>query len=343
MEQSNVIDEILKTPVADVKLSSIEHQAKIVDFIHEWLFFSHRVFGTRPEHSEEVLGARNVFVFPNGWTYTLPCDAPGVISSLTEEVREDDRTIEEIVGEVLNPDSWRFDKSINGWEYVEEEYEEDPAVTLTVLARLSALWGDPTLVMPFLELMERIESDPQHFLDQAAKSESQGDHESARSQRLIIRFLQSLTEGTAAQYIPWSIEFAYGSAYIPRYSTVGRIFGLADDLRSTGNWFVSLDEHCGSCLSTNSTQFIQEHPGLERFHEFVTWGQSSEEEYCPNGSANVRVQLTREGLADARPLLSKWGFGLPDHDEEGDEEHAGETDLKLSLGWNYYVFRDFSY
>ena len=289
---------------------TVEHQMDVMTFFNELLFYMNEIWDEKYEHSDYCLGKRVVFLFPNDWMLTLPNDAPAVISHHTEEIFEDTPMFKTIMGDLFDPEQWEYKKAINGWQRANfQAFEDEPSELYTILTRLTVLWGQPKLIIPLLDHIERLTDDYDYYLEEIEKEEmEEGETETVKAKKFLLQVFKMLKEETLQKLIPWETSTEFGSSYIPNWSAAGRIYAMTSELEDTKEWFVALDEHCGSCLSGTRKWFTEEYPELTEYNEFVTWGQSSEEEWFPNGSTRVTVYLYEDALKKLTPYLIKYGF-----------------------------------
>jgi hypothetical protein len=303
------MEKIINTGEGEERPHDVDYQMVLVDFLNELIFYMPELDDDRIESSDYCLGKRFVFLFPNGWMLTLPNDAPSVITHHTEEISEDNPMFKTIMGDIFDPEQWDYKKAINGWHRANfQAFEDEPSETITIINRLTALWGKPKLIIPLLDHIEKITDDEEHYLEKIEETKSSGETETASAQKLLLQAFKMLKEGSLQRHSPWEVATEYGSSYIASWSAAGRIYALASELEDSEKWFVSLDEHCGSCMSGTRKWFNESYPDRTEYDEFVTWGQSSEEEWFADGSTRVNIYVYGDALKNLTPYLVKYGF-----------------------------------
>jgi hypothetical protein len=332
MGSLNIVNEMLDGKWDGVSPHDAEQKERVINFLNEWLFHVDDFFGESVDSSEDVTGVRCVWVFPNQWVFTMPHDAPAFFAHLEDEIKSDDPMFDIVMGDVLDPAQWTYEAAVNGWlrkHFL--AYEDEPSEIITILARLEALWGKPYVVYPMLNLVERVTDDEKYYTDEINNEEESGDvYNLVGVKKAVMRMFKALHSGEVKKYLPWDLKLAYPYDYVPRYSAAGRVYALSNELDDTGEWFISLDEHCGSCLSGMRSSHYESNPG-KVFHEFVTWGQSARYEWGADGATNVKVYVTEESLDALKPFLIKHGFynTVDDIDEQYGSSQHGEIVLKI--------------
>lgn len=327
------VDDVVNVPAGDVNVYDVAHQMKMVRVFNDWLLNAWRVFGEQVDYSSYSLAFRTVFVFPNGYIFTLPNDASAVLSHLSEELSENHEIFDSFTGDVLDKEQWKFEPAVNGWQRQNfVAFEELDSDMFTIISRFTSLWGAPKLVLPWQDIMDNVCDDKEYYLEQAEDKDTEGATEDAEAFRTVVSLMESVKDGVLQKYSPWTVEIVWGTDYVSNYSGVGRVFRLANELEDNG-WFVSLDEHCGSCLSGTRKSFNESEPEKINAPEFITWGQSSSYEFFPDGSSEVHVYTYVEEEAEKLfPYLVKYGFY--DEGAWNTMDTEGEIDFLLKIG-NY--------
>lgn len=316
----NVIDKVLDTPVSGVDVGSVAHRLGFLDFLNLWMLDAYKFFDYGFERSSEVLAFRNVWVFDNRWVFVMPHEGSCVISHLDDEVIADNAMFGEVLGDLLDGGQWVYNVGVNGWERKDfHASEEATSEVLTVLYRLEALWGKPKLVVPLLEHVERVMDDEEYFFEQIAEREDDG--EDVGFLKSLMRLFKAYHEDAVAVYSPWGLELVMGDEYIPAWSGVGRVFQMVAELENTNDWYIYLDEHCGSCCR-GSRNSADEYRGSPYPYEFITWGQSAEGEWFPDGAVSVETHVHGESLQQLGSYLIKYGFCTEEDVEEGLSEEV---------------------
>lgn len=256
----------------------------------------------------EAISRRAVWVYPNNMTLTIGTDITPTLSYLNKETKAEDKAP---LPSTQNPKNWSWVYNVNGWASDRNFTTEELA---NLIDRITQLYGEPKLCLPWLYRIEQAVDEGEDYYSYWEEGEEPYNIRKSFYELSIL-----LNENKISAISPWVLEITEEDSYMSDYCKYTKFAKLTDDLETSGEWLVILDEHCAACASGTRTSYYESDPKWKTKPEFMTWGQNSQNSWLPNGEIYADVWL--EEFKDASDLMqraNKHGFNFEIPEDEDD-------------------------
>lgn len=253
-------------------LTGTASREEFIDAISYWLGTA---LAQKVSNVEEAISRKISWQFPNELVFSVGTDMHPTLSSLLEQVGEDDET--PVPEHQL--DSWAWSASVNGWILKVDKFEFPDAIQiLDLIEELEDEHGTSTLMIP--------------WADSWAKRFAAEINSDDVTVETMHKLCTALLHGDLERISPWELVFTVADESISESSDYKYFMSFLAELENRRIALVALDIPSQSFNDGGLTSLRQAKPELAELPAVGIFSESIGSSFFGNGSISVSVDTS---------------------------------------------------